>query len=87
MRHLLLGFALGHRAFGGCTTGAVTEAGTGAGGSHERRRLRLAHGRRFRQVPGLMSTASGYTGSAVAILHYEQALADGTGHTEPKGEG
>ena len=39
MRHLLLGLALGHRGFVGCTNGAVTEAGTGAGGSHERRRL------------------------------------------------
>jgi peptide-methionine (S)-S-oxide reductase len=37
---------------------------------------------RFRQVPGVVSTAVGYTGGKVADPSYQQVSAHGTGHAE-----
>jgi len=86
MRHLLLGLALGHRGFVGCTNAAVTEAVTGAGGSHERRRLLWRADADFGKL-GLMSTNSGYTWQRRGQSALRTSIGGRHRATEPKGEG
>ena len=83
MRHLLLGFALGHRGSAAAQIAALPKPGPGqavptlAGGCFWRTDAD------FGKVPGLIHHLRLYWPK----LHCEQVSADGTGRTEPKGEG
>ena len=66
-------------------SGSARPAGVGGNADHQRRfpRGSISRGKSaFDELPGVVSTTSGYTGGHVDDPSYEQVSAGGTGHVE-----